>query len=376
VLQTSTRIKVVDVADNKITAEARQCRSTATVSCDADPPLALFFILQGVSLLVEALLTNRRSCVATLDLSKNCIEAEACLAIGRLLEPGNSSHVEVLDMSWNPLGDLDHDDRLCALAAEAGEPVPPFGCMDALGKAIFGNRTLKTLKLSRTKLSDRGVLSLAKGLGKNATLSELDLSLNDIEAGGVNHLTRVLSSEGGNTSLRRLNLGYNNIGPSGAAKMAQLCLANPDLEAVYGREKAPWDEDTLADRTHAPRYRYEAHPTGGNSYGKVIKKMEYELTMLETGDAFTRHGVHQPADPLGYGSDSVLAMRRAPRTTKVESSQKYQAPGQRYHTRNRTVHSVSEAHRSKIITELYGTQRSMSNWYNPHGTGPYVSRFH
>ena len=139
-------------------------------------------------------------------------------------------------------------------------------------------------------------------------------------------------------------------------------------------EKPTWDEETLADGTKAPRYRIEAHPTGGNSYGAVTNKISYELTMLEQTDSFTRHGVHQPSDPLGT-TNSVLSLRQAPRDTKVASSQPFKAPGQRYKTRNSTVHSISEGHRSKIITELYGTQRYMSNWYNPQGTGPYVSRF-
>ena len=103
------------------------------------------------------------------------------------------------------------------------------GC--AIKRMLNLNRTLKVLKLNRCKIDTTVINHIAAGLAHNAFLAELNIggyirSRNKITSEGWVHLFKALSN---NTSLKKLNISYNNLGVEGSVALAEMLSCNKSI---------------------------------------------------------------------------------------------------------------------------------------------------
>jgi len=90
--------------------------------------------------------------------------------------------------------------------------------------------TLKVLKLIRNGIGDAGVTGLAGALKFNRTLTELSFSDNCIGVAGAEGVADLLKS---NKALTELDLSFNEIGDEGAAALADGLKSNTTLLVLY-----------------------------------------------------------------------------------------------------------------------------------------------
>ena len=89
--------------------------------------------------------------------------------------------------------------------------------------------SLKTLGLRRCSLSPEAVRSLAEALHNNLSLTNLNLSGNDLCDVGAAHVAGVLKT---NATLQRLGLANCGIGPQAAGVIAEALVANVTLNTL------------------------------------------------------------------------------------------------------------------------------------------------
>jgi len=95
------------------------------------------------------------------------------------------------------------------------------------------NATLEVIGLAYNKLKDRGAGFVSQILNpniSNSPLTELDLSNNGISYAGAEQLANALLQ--GNSNLKKLDLGYNTIGPIGASSIGQMLRFTHSLEKL------------------------------------------------------------------------------------------------------------------------------------------------
>ncbi|KAL9965540.1 hypothetical protein ACROYT_G029354 [Oculina patagonica] len=97
---------------------------------------------------------------------------------------------------------------------------------NGLAEALKKNTSLTELNLSGNNIGDAGANGLAEALQKNTSLTELNLSVNNIGYQGANGLAEALKK---NTSLTELNLSGNDIGDAGATGLAEALQNNTSL---------------------------------------------------------------------------------------------------------------------------------------------------
>jgi Ran GTPase-activating protein (RanGAP) involved in mRNA processing and transport len=96
-----------------------------------------------------------------------------------------------------------------------------------LAEALKNNISLKKLNLGYNNIGDRGVEYIVKPmLMSNNTLAKLHLQSNSITEKGADHLAKMLRI---NTAMRHLGLDYNNIGDRGV-KLLSLALSSTGVE--------------------------------------------------------------------------------------------------------------------------------------------------
>jgi hypothetical protein len=100
-----------------------------------------------------------------------------------------------------------------------------------LAAALGQNSTapLKTLSLARNRISSKGAMQLADGIRKNRKLTELDLSGNMIDDDGALRFLETLSPENSVSSLEKLDVSGNKVGPQGMQRLA----------AVFKEQRSP-----------------------------------------------------------------------------------------------------------------------------------------
>ena len=96
----------------------------------------------------------------------------------------------------------------------------------ALAEALKHNTSLTQLDLSDNDISDQGAADLAEALKQNTSLTQLDLTDNDISAQGAAELAEALKQ---NTSLTQLDLSDNDISAQGAVDLAEALKHNTSL---------------------------------------------------------------------------------------------------------------------------------------------------
>ncbi|KAL0208034.1 hypothetical protein P9112_010621 [Eukaryota sp. TZLM1-RC] len=143
----------------------------------------------------------------------------------------------------------------------------------ALARALESNSTLTQLNLSDNNIADEGASSLARALESNYTLTQMNLSDNNIADEGASSLARALES---NYTLTQLNLSDNNIADEGASSLARA------LESNYTLTQLNLSDNNIADE-------------GASSLARALESNS-TLTQLNLSD-----------NNIGYEGASALA---------------------------------------------------------------------
>jgi Ran GTPase-activating protein (RanGAP) involved in mRNA processing and transport len=99
-----------------------------------------------------------------------------------------------------------------------------------LAEALKNNTSLKKLNLGYNSIGDTGVEYVVEALLKsNNTLTKLHLQSNSITEKGAGHLAKMLTI---NRSIRRLGLDYNSIGDRGV-QLLSLALSSNSIEVDH-----------------------------------------------------------------------------------------------------------------------------------------------
>jgi Ran GTPase-activating protein (RanGAP) involved in mRNA processing and transport len=125
-----------------------------------------------------------------LDLSNNLITGTGIKIIAKMLS--KIPNLQSLNLNGNNFGNLMNQSKL-------------YYFSNKLGK----NRSLQTLLMSNTKISDHDVAKISWALRSGAQITHLDLSQNNISDSGVHTLTEALKLE--TICLTNLNLSNNRI---------------------------------------------------------------------------------------------------------------------------------------------------------------------
>jgi Ran GTPase-activating protein (RanGAP) involved in mRNA processing and transport len=104
------------------------------------------------------------------------------------------------------------------------------GGMDAFRKWLVDDRRLRVLRVGNNGFGQDGAASLAMVLRHNYTLQELSLPGNGIGDDGALVIAKEL--EGANSTLERIVLSWNDIGPVGANGLAKALTKNAKLTHV------------------------------------------------------------------------------------------------------------------------------------------------
>ena len=121
---------------------------------------------------------------------------------------------------------------------------------ESLAAELNTNTTLKKLNVSFNSLSAAGAGSLASALKRNTTLTDLCLAHNNLCSAGAESLAVALQT---NATLKLLRLSDNNLGPAGAKSLASALETNTTL-------------------TELDLSRNELGPTGAESLATALKR--------------------------------------------------------------------------------------------------------
>ncbi|KTF86823.1 hypothetical protein cypCar_00044688 [Cyprinus carpio] len=194
---------------------------------------------------------------------KNCGVTEAgCVSLSKALSL-NPSHLRVLDLSWNNIGDSGVK-HLCAALEKvhcALETLKLSTCIiktegfgslasvlrsnSHLRELDLGNNRpgdqgaellsavlqhpncrLKTLRLDKCGMTERSCTALASALSsKTCSLTDLDLSINDLQDSGVKKLSAGLQNP--HCTLEKLRLSNCNVTHEGVTALTEALKSNP-----------------------------------------------------------------------------------------------------------------------------------------------------
>ncbi|KAF5838018.1 hypothetical protein DUNSADRAFT_3505 [Dunaliella salina] len=152
-----------------------------------------------------------RSNVQILDLSLNPLGMNGGRLISELLDPQQTPHQFLVELRLDK----------CGLAEASGL---------AIARALQNfNQTLKVLSMSNNALGNKTAAAFGELLKENTTLTDLDLSWNQIKAEGVKGLRPGLE---GSLSLKTLSLAWNGLENEGAIAMGQILVNNASLVSL------------------------------------------------------------------------------------------------------------------------------------------------
>ena len=101
--------------------------------------------------------------------------------------------------------------------------------LQIISQALEHNATITNLDLSWNNISDVGVEFLTRALTTNFVITQLDLFGNSIGAVGAEHIAGALAT----SAITTLDLGRNNIGDAGAASIADALANNTSITQLY-----------------------------------------------------------------------------------------------------------------------------------------------
>jgi len=201
--------------------------------------------------------------IAHLNYLKAC-EAANIRADTRLITLFQSENITELHLDHRPI--LEQAAIALIRALPAHDETETISLVDsALGDVsahhigdVLEKLNIRSLNLSKNKITSTGAEEIARGIGANASLTELNLEDNLIDSAGVSHLAANLAakpaltlmnfngnsinSEGVKALLEHLgtperifpdlNLARNQLGDEGAKEVGKLLKANPNIVHV------------------------------------------------------------------------------------------------------------------------------------------------
>ena len=103
--------------------------------------------------------------------------------------------------------------------------IPDAGLRE-IARGLLQNTSLKKLDISRNKPGMEGSVALAEMLSCNKSLTELNLELCDLPDAGLREIARRLLQ---NTSLKKLDIGFNKLGMEVSVALAEMLSCNKSL---------------------------------------------------------------------------------------------------------------------------------------------------
>jgi len=157
-----------------------------------------------INYLAQAIKSNPKNTITTLDFRNNIIGAVGAKAIAEILK--NSSMITTLDLSNNYCGD------------EGAK---------AIAEILKTNTTITTLNLSNNLINDEGAKIIAEAIkaNPNSKIATLNLSENSIHNEGAEAIAKALRN---NTTISTLKLSYNKISNKGILAIAEAIKSNPN----------------------------------------------------------------------------------------------------------------------------------------------------
>ena len=148
---------------------------------------------------------------------------------------------------------------------------------ESLATALKTNTALTNLELSGNNLGPAGAESLATALKTNTALTNLNLFCNNLGPAGAESLATALKT---NTTLTNLNMSVNNLGPGGAESLATVLKTNTTLTNLdlSGNNLGPADAESLATALQKNKTLTNLNlsvnnlgPAGAESLAKALK---------------------------------------------------------------------------------------------------------
>jgi Ran GTPase-activating protein (RanGAP) involved in mRNA processing and transport len=171
-----------------------------------------------------------------LDLCKQQIGPEGARAVAAAVK--HNAHVTSLMLGADGIGNAGALAVADAVQASPALETVYLGCnhIDAegtrpLAEAVRDHPRIKGLWLKRNPIGAAGARAIADMLRHNRTLRTLDLVTTDLGSEGVRLIAAALTD--GNTSVERLYLGGNRIGPEDAGCLADMLRANRTLHSLF-----------------------------------------------------------------------------------------------------------------------------------------------
>jgi Ran GTPase-activating protein (RanGAP) involved in mRNA processing and transport len=162
---------------------------------------------RGMKTLAPQLASNRN--LQILDLSYNQLKARGATLLAQALQASKDWTLQVLDVTANHFG-------------VAG--------MQAFGELLVVDRRLQGFYIGSNDIGEQGAAHLASVLRYNYTLQDLRMGNNQIGVVGALVLIEELTSN--NTTLERLELDWNGLGPEGVMAFAETLQQNSKLSHV------------------------------------------------------------------------------------------------------------------------------------------------
>lgn len=161
--------------------------------------------------------------------------------------------------------------------------------LETLTKSLEKNTTITKLNFSKNHICEQGLTYFASIIAKNATITNLDLSLNNngfisSEKSGLDAIGLSLKD---NKTLVTLNLSYNSLGKLGAKKIVKGLKGNSSIKELN------LSTNIIGDK--------------GAKYIKDLLSKNKTLTNLDiSGNAFTDTGISKIAE--GLAKNEALAI--------------------------------------------------------------------
>ncbi|CAG9460629.1 unnamed protein product [Pedinophyceae sp. YPF-701] len=285
------RLRSVNLSDNALGEKG--IRRVADVFTKQEALEAITLENVGLSVYacraLDELVGPRAQSLKKIHLHNNMSGDEGAEAIGNLLS--RAPHMQDFKMVYCRVGGAGGIALSKGLAAGSslthvdlhGNPMGP-SMAPALASALSHQQDLRVLRLQDTLLEDEGVAHVCRSLARTAPyLEELDLSLNEITAGGSQAVAMCLM---GKPSLLRLILRENELGDKGTAQVCRALKSNETLKVLDLSEnqiRGPGAEDAAA--LVAGRAGFERLELDGNWIeDEVVAKVRAVLAAGASGD--------------------------------------------------------------------------------------------
>ena len=155
--------------------------------------------------------------------------------VDKTISTGLLQSVESLNLSYNQFCDSGIAELFCALKCNETLRTLNVSHNNIIGNTVAisdylqVNMTLSELDLSTNNITDEGVKKFTESIKVNTTLQNLDISHNIITDEGVKALAEAIQV---NTTLRELNISSNKITDEGAKALAEAIQINTTLQEL------------------------------------------------------------------------------------------------------------------------------------------------